>query len=101
MNWDGLPNGRLLAGLYLLAFVSMYAGVAWVLVAQSTGEPTIVGGIMFFAGLFGIIGLAWGLRNRVTAEPGRFMGKASGHQRAYQRLALGVELPRAWQALTG
>jgi hypothetical protein len=100
MDWGGVRNSRLLAGLYLVAFVSMYVGVGWVLIAQWTGGQTIVGAIAFFAGLLGIFGLAWGLRNRVTRPPGRLTAKASNHQRAYQRLALGIELPPAWRALT-
>jgi hypothetical protein len=100
MDWSGVRNRRLLAGLYLVAFVSTYVGVVLVLIAQWTSSPTIVGAVAFFGGLLGIAGLALGLRNRVTRQPGRLTAKASNHQRAYQRLALGIELPQAWRALT-
>jgi uncharacterized membrane protein YiaA len=102
MDWGGVRNGRVLAGLYLVAFVSLYGGVACVLIGQWTGQaPLALGGFLFAGGLLGIFALAWGLRNRVPQQAGRFTAKASNTQLAYHRLALGLEVRQAWHVLKG
>ncbi|WP_329481353.1 hypothetical protein OG555_04240 [Kribbella sp. NBC_01484] len=102
MNWAGVRNGRLVAGLYLIAFVSLYGGVVCVVLGNWTGQTRLtLGGFAFIGGLLGIFALSWGLQNRVPDKPGRFTARASNSTRAYQRLASGVELRGAWRTLTG
>jgi hypothetical protein len=101
MDWSGIRNSRLVAGLYLVAFAGLYGGVACVLAAQWTGQQRLaLGGFVFVGGLITIFVLAWALRGRVPARAGRLTARASNHTRAYQRLTLGVELGRAWRVLT-
>jgi hypothetical protein len=102
MNWGAVRNGRLVAGLYLVAFASLYGGVACVLIANWAGQTRLAaGGFAFIGGLLGIFAMSWGLRNRVPDKPGRFTARASNSTRAYQRLASGLELRGAWRRVTG
>ncbi|MGW1342308.1 hypothetical protein ACWCOV_14780 [Kribbella sp. NPDC002412] len=96
MDWSGV---RPLAGAYVGSWVSLLAGVVWTLVNQlatgTDGPQTVAAGVLFVAGLAGVTGLAYVLRNRIPA------GTAQGnnYQRAWHRLALGRELPGAWRAV--
>lgn len=95
MDWSG---ARPLAGAYVGSWVSGLAGLVWTLVNQlaSTGGPqAVVAAVLFVAGLLGITGVAYALRDRVPA------GTAQGnnYQRSWNRLALGRELPGAWRAV--
>jgi hypothetical protein len=102
MNWREVRNGRLLAGVYLTAFAMLVAGVLWLLILQWTSETAVVpAGILFLGGGFTIIGMAVGLRNRAPALKNRLTKSATGYQRMYHRLALGLELPGAWRAVRG
>jgi hypothetical protein len=103
MNWGEVRNGRLLAGVYMTAFAMLVAGVLWLLILQWTGSETTVvpAGILFFGGAFTITGMAVGLRNRAPAPKNRLTKNATGYQRMYHRLALGLELPGAWRAVRG
>jgi len=102
MDWGGVRNAKLMAGVYLAAFVSLYGGLGCELVAQWTGwQRLALGAFAFVAGLAGIFALAWVLRDRVPARTSRLTARAGKHQRAYQRLVLGIELAPAWRILRG
>jgi hypothetical protein len=102
MDWLGTPNSRTLAGLYLVAFLATLIGLVLTLINQWTegeGSRVAVGATLFVGGALGITALAFGLRNRVPAPTSRFAANTTNYQRAWQRLALGRELPAAWRAL--
>ncbi|MFI7063955.1 hypothetical protein ACIBL3_23415 [Kribbella sp. NPDC050124] len=96
MDWSGV---RPLAGAYLGSWVSLLAGVVWTLINQlatgAGGSQVVVAGVLFVAGLVGVTGVAYVLRNRVPAGT----AQRNNYQRAWQRLALGRELPGAWRAV--
>jgi hypothetical protein len=102
MNWGGVRNGRLLAGLYLAAFTATATGIVWILILQLTGSDTTVvaAAILFVAGGLTITALALGLRNQAPESKNRLTKNATGYQRNYNRLALGLELPGAWRVVT-
>ncbi|WP_350281459.1 hypothetical protein [Kribbella sp. HUAS MG21] len=99
MDWSGVPNRKLLAGLYLVAFPAMVAGLVALLVSQLTGQSLlpVVAGILFVGGQLVIVGLAHTLRAAVPA------GSTKGDPRgvAWNRLTLGRELPGAWRVVRG
>jgi hypothetical protein len=105
MDWTGGRNEQILAGVYLASWVSWLIGVVWTLISQLTAglefPQPVIAGALFFGGVVGMTALAYLLRNRVPRQAGRFMAKATNYQRAWYRLTLGIELPRAWRALTG
>lgn len=100
MNWSEVPNGRLFAGLYLIAFAAMVVGLVALLVTQVTGQellPVAVLGGLFVGGQLVIVGLSHALRAAVPAgSPQRDPRGA-----AWNRLTLGRELSGAWRALRG
>jgi hypothetical protein len=90
------------AAVYLVAFVSLYGGVACVLLAQLTGrERLALGGLPFVVSVVAMFALSWLLREQVAQPASRWTARMGNHQRAYQRLASGVELRRAWRVLRG
>jgi hypothetical protein len=101
MDWPVGVTGRILAAVYLIAFPATYAGVVWTLVDQWTGNDIALNGawILFLVGALLIIALSIVLRRRVPERANRLTKGMTGHQRAYHRLALGLELARAWRAL--
>lgn len=100
-----MRNGKLVAGTYLIAFVAQVAGIVLTLIMQWTGAGGLVQGagiFLFCLGGLGVGGLALGLRRRVRAATSRFAGKnVTGYQHAWQRLALGLEVRGAWNAVKG
>ncbi|MER7249850.1 hypothetical protein [Kribbella sp. NPDC000426] len=102
MNWGAVPRPRVVAALYLLAFVSLYGGVACVLLAQLTGQERLAfGGVPFVVSIVVMFLLSWLLRAQVPQPASRWTARMGTHQRAYQRLALGLEVRRAWQVVRG
>jgi hypothetical protein len=104
MDWSGGRYERILAGAYLAGWAVWLIGVIWTLINQATGGTglqVVIAGVLFFGGLLAITAVAYFLRNRVPTQAVRFTAKASSYQRAWHRLALGIELSRAWRALTG
>ncbi|RZT19978.1 hypothetical protein EV649_3118 [Kribbella sp. VKM Ac-2569] len=102
MNWGRVRRARVVAAVYLIAFVSLYGGVACVLLAQFTGQERLaLGGLPFVVSVVALFVLAWLLREQLSEPASRWTARMSNHQRAYQRLASGVELRRAWQVLRG
>ena len=102
MNWGGMRRARIVAAVYLVAFVSLYGGVACVLLAQLTGGTRLaLGGFPFVVSVVAMFALSWLTREQVPRPAGRWTARMSNHQRAYQRLASGVELRRAWRVLRG
>jgi len=101
MNWGVVRNGRLLAGLYLAAFTSACLGILWILVLQWTASAgtIVVATVLFVAGGLTIIGLAVALRSQAPEPKSRLTKNTTGYQRLYHRLALGMELRGAWQAV--
>jgi hypothetical protein len=102
MDWPVGRKGRVLAGIYVVAFVAMVAGLAWTLSNQATGgsgTQVVVGGCVFVAGQLVIVLLALGLRARVRLSHGT--GHPSGYQVLWQRLSLGRELGPAGRLLRG
>jgi hypothetical protein len=94
--------GRILAAVYLVALPVTYVGVVWTLIDQwrGAGPRLAAGWVVFMVGALTIIGLSVALRRRVPERTNRFTKGMTGDQRSYHRLALGIELPRAWRALT-
>ena len=96
MDWSGGRNARLLAGTYLGSWVSWLIGVIWMLIIQlstSAGPPqAAIAGVLLVAGVIGVTALAYALRDRVPKQAGRLMANATGYQRAWQRMMLGLEL---------
>jgi hypothetical protein len=90
--------------MYLIAFVAQVTGIVLTLIMQWTGAGGLVqdaGIVLFCLGILGITGLALGLRHRVGTA-GRFAARnATGYERAWQRLALGLEVRGAWSAVMG
>jgi hypothetical protein len=77
-------------------------GLLWTLVNQATGGSgarMTVGIVLFLVGQAGIYALAHGLRAGVPNQTGTRNG--STVQRAWQRLASGLELPNAYRRLAG
>jgi ABC-type Na+ efflux pump permease subunit len=92
----------MLAGMYVVAFVAMVAGLAWTLYNQVSGvggTQVLVGVCIFVAGQLAITSLAFGLRARVSAGASKAYG--SGYHVLWQRLSLGKELGRASRLLRG
>lgn len=102
MNWPGGDKGRILAGLYLFAFVAMVVGLVWTLYNQTTGgdgAQMAAGGATFVIAQLIIAAMAVGLRAALPDAKG-----AEGsfqYQRAWQRLTLGRELGTAMHRLKG
>jgi len=102
MDWGGTGNGKRLAGVYLAAFAAMVIGL--VLIAVQLGSegdsPVRTVGIVLFAGSqLGLFGLSVALRDAVPVKPG---GRERDRRAtAWNRLALGLEVPRAWRMLRG
>jgi hypothetical protein len=105
MDWTGERYERILAGVYLASWVSWLIGVVSTLISQLTSgtefPQPVIAGVLFVCGVVGMTAVAYPLRNRVPRQAGKFMAKATNYQRAWYRLTLGIELPRAWRALTG
>jgi hypothetical protein len=101
MNWPTEQQGRRLARLYLVAFMATLIGVVWTLYNQATssdGTQIFIGAGLFVAGQLALIALALKLRGSLPEKPGR---GPSGYQLAWQRLALGRELPTAVRLARG
>ncbi|GAA1129318.1 hypothetical protein GCM10009630_29030 [Kribbella jejuensis] len=102
MDWTGIRGGRVLAGVYLLAFVGLYGGPGCDILAQWTGPPQLaVGGFVFVGSIIAMVVLSSALRSRVPAPAGWPAARSSNTTRAYRRLTLGAELGRAWRVLLG
>jgi hypothetical protein len=103
MDWGAVRNGKLLAAVYLIALVMLYAGVLWLLIQQWTGTESmgLAAPILFFGGGLAIIALAVALRRRIPVRTTGLTKSMTGHQRAYYRLSLGLEVPGAWRAIKG
>ncbi|HET6985098.1 MAG TPA: hypothetical protein VFI00_00735 [Kribbella sp.] len=104
MIWPDGVLGRALAAVYLIAFPVTYVGVVWILIRQWTGDEESMSGaalIVFAAGALTIVALSFVLRGRVPERANRLTKSMAGTQRAYHRLALGLELRGAWRMLTG
>jgi hypothetical protein len=101
MNWSGVPNGRLFAGLYLIAFPAMVVGLVALVASQLTGQDLlpVVAGVLFIGGQLVITGLSLALRAGVPASSAKVGRDPRGI--AWNRLTLGRELPGAWRALRG
>ncbi|GAA1508041.1 hypothetical protein [Kribbella lupini] len=96
MNWPEGTKGRLLAGVYLIAFVAMATGVIWTLYNQATGgsgAQFTVGITLFVLAQLVITAMAFALRSAVR-------DKTDTYQRAWQRLSSGLEIPAAVRRLT-
>jgi hypothetical protein len=102
MDWPDGVMGRILAAVYLVACPVTYVGVVWTLIDQWTGDGMGLDApwVLFLVGALTIVGLSVALRRRVPERTNRFTKGMAGDQRAYHRLALGIELPRAWRVLT-
>jgi len=89
--------------VYLVSWASWLIGVVWTLISQLTEHTQppapVIAGVLFFAGVLGMTAVAALLRNRVARPTGRFTARATNYQRAWCRLTLGLELPRAWRVL--
>jgi len=103
MTWPDGALGRALAALYLIAWPATLAGVVWTLILQWSGDDGWGGGalILFVAGVLTITGLSVVLRKRVPEKTNRLTKNMAGDQRAYHRLALGLELRGAWRVVRG
>jgi hypothetical protein len=102
MDWPVGRKGRALAGMYVVAFVAMVAGLVWALYNQATGRTgtqVVVGGCVFVTGQLVITFLAFGLRTRAPLRQGK--GYPDGYQVLWQRLTLGRELRPAGRLLRG
>jgi hypothetical protein len=90
-----------LAATYLVAFPLTYAGVVWTLIGQWTEDDGEwgAGSVLFIVGALTIVGLSVVLRRRVPERTNRLTKGMAGDQRAYHRLALGLELPQAVRVL--
>jgi hypothetical protein len=92
MNWPAGSKGRILAGIYLVAFAAMVAGLMWTLYNQATGgdgAQLSAGIALFVVAQLTITAMAVGLRSTVPDTRG------SNYHRAWQRLTLGLELATA------
>lgn len=103
MNWPEGVLGRALAAAYLIAFPVTCAGIIWILVGQFNGDEStgLPASILFVAGLLTITGLSVALRGRVPERTNRLTKNMAGDQRAYHRLALGLDLRGAWRVVRG
>jgi hypothetical protein len=101
MDWTGGLKIRILAGLYLVTFALANVGVVWILLTDAFDRGLSVAFVPFVAGALGIQALAYVLRDRVPPGGNRLTANFRNSQRAYHRLALGLELARAWRALIG
>lgn len=104
MNWPEGVLGRALAAVYLVAFPALYAGVVWILIRQLTGDDEGWGGgalVLFAGGALTITALSVVLQSRVPERTNKLTKNMAGDQRAYHRLALGLELREAWRVLRG
>jgi predicted membrane chloride channel (bestrophin family) len=103
MNWGGIPGPRVVAGVYLLAFVALVVGVVLLLVTQLTGSiDSLLRGaavVLFGVGVLGISTLAFWLGGRLPRPMSRFWEKRSGWQWVHHRLSLGLEIRSAWRVL--
>jgi hypothetical protein len=103
MSWPEGVLGRALAGTYLAGWVTWLIGVVWTLIGQLTGGSEsaagVIAGVLFFAGALGVTAVAIRLRNHVSKPAGRFTASATGYQRAWNRLMLGMELRAAVRVL--
>ena len=101
MNWPTEQRGRRLARLYLVAFMATLIGVVRTLYNQTTsrdGTPAFIGAGLFIVGQLLLIALALKLRASLPEKPGE--GPSRFHL-AWQRLALGRELPTALRLARG
>jgi hypothetical protein len=97
MNWPEGSKGRILAGIYLVAFAGMVAGLAWTLYNQATGgdgAQLSAGLALFVVAQLTITAMAVGLRSTLPDKGG------NNYQRAWHRLTLGLELATALRLLT-
>ncbi|WP_432880767.1 hypothetical protein ACQPYH_35930 [Kribbella sp. CA-245084] len=105
MTWPEGVLGRRLAGTYLAGWLSWLIGVVCVLSVQLAGvaEPLVmvIGTVLFFAGAIGVLAVAVQMRNRVSAPAGKFSAGATGYQRAWHRMMLGLELRAAVRVVKG
>jgi hypothetical protein len=102
MNWGGMRRAKVVAAVYLLAFVSLWGGLACVLLAQLTGEEQLaLAGLPFVVSVLAMFALAWLCREQLPQPASHWTARMSSHQRAYQRLASGFEVRRAWRVLRG
>ena len=104
MDWGEGRYERVLAGVYLISWATWLAGVVWTLISQldegAVPPEPFVAGALFVGGALGFSGVAYLLRDRVPKQAGRLTASATNFQRAWHRLALGLELARAWQSVT-
>jgi hypothetical protein len=92
MNWPEGNKGRLLAVVYLIAFVAMAIGLAWTIYNQATGgsgTQLTVGIALFVLAQLTITTTAVLLQDKAN----------STYQQAWHRLSLGLELATAVRAL--
>lgn len=95
MDWPGGRRGRALAAVYVLA----WAGVVTGALSIGTSERVTTGFVLWVAASALIWALAVGMRHRVPTQLRPTLG--TGYQRAWYRLMLGIELPRALRAIRG
>ena len=98
MNWAGVRSGKLLAGIYLAAWVAWVIGVVLVVGSQIAGGGTvavIVGAVLFIASQVAMYALAFRLRDAMPAGPDRTDRLAL----TWNRLMVGRELPSAWRVV--
>jgi hypothetical protein len=96
MNWPEGSKGRVLAGVYLIAFVAMVTGLVWSLYNQATGgdgAQLTAGFALFVVAQLTITAMAVGLRSTLPDKAD------STYQRAWHRLTLGLELATAMRLL--
>lgn len=100
MDWPVGRQGQILAALYIVAFVVGVVGLIWALIARAT-----IAFVMFVVAQVVLWLLALRMRNRAgyasaqESRSGAF--RLSGYQRAWHRLALGLEVPAALRRLGG
>ncbi|NIK57079.1 hypothetical protein [Kribbella shirazensis] len=96
-----MRNGKLLAGLYLVAFPVTVVGLVALLASQLAGQNLLPGVAvgLFVGGSLVIAGLSYALRAAVPA--GSVKAGKDARVVAWNRLALGRELPGAWRAVRG
>jgi predicted membrane channel-forming protein YqfA (hemolysin III family) len=101
MDWGGVRNAKLVAGGYLVAFAAMVIGLVILVPSLGTGggNPVRITGIVLFAASQLI--LFWLSIVLRTAMPARRSRLSPPDRRgaAWNRLALGLELTRAWRVV--
>ena len=100
MNWGGVRRGRLLAGIYLAAYVAWVIGLVLVIGSQIAGGGTlavVIGAVLFLASQGAMFALAFRLRDAMPVGSDRKDRDRLAF--TWNRLMVGRELPGAWRVV--